>query len=248
MRILAIGNSFSQDASAYLHQAAKAQGIELEICNLYIGGCPLERHCLNLESGEMEYDVQVNGESTGRMASIMEMLREGPWDAVVTQQASHYSGWMESYEPFTGILADTLRREVPGARLFLHETWAYEHASGHRFFLRYNRSQQEMYGRLRECYYTMADKYGFTLIPSGDLIQQARQLPAFDTRSGGQTLCIEDGFHMNLYGRYLLACSWIKTICGASVKNNPFVPEPGRGVEKVDEALLQLVRDVVEAG
>ncbi len=245
MKILAIGNSFSQDATTYLHQIALSQGVELDVYNLYIGGCPLEKHCLNLETGEAAYEVQHNGVPTGQMTSIMEMLHWGQWDVIITQQASHDSGWIESYEPFLGILADTFRREVPGARLLLHETWAYEHTSTHSGFLRYNRSQQEMYDRLRHCYYTMADKYGFDIIPCGDLIQQARALPAFDTRHGGQTLC-RDGFHMNLYGRCLLALTWLKVLTGANVQSNPFVPEAACGVEEVDEGLMQMVRDVVQ--
>ena len=244
MKILAIGNSFSQDATTYLHQIALAQGIELDVYNLYIGGCPLEKHCLNLETGEAAYDLQHNGESTGQMVNIIDTLRQGGWDVIITQQASHDSGWMDTYEPFLGILADAFRREAPGARLFLHETWAYEHTSTHTGFLRYRRSQQEMYDRLRTCYYTMAEKYGFDLIPCGDLIQKARALPAFDTRRGGQTLC-RDGFHMNLYGRCLLALVWLKVLTSASVQNNPFLPEPACGVDEVDEGLMQLVRDIV---
>ena len=247
MKILAIGNSFSQDATAYLHQTAQAQGIELDVYNLYIGGCPLEKHCLNLETGEAAYDWQHNGESTGQMISLQDALHFQSWDAVITQQASHDSGWVESYEPFLGILTKYLRREVPGARLLLHETWAYEHTSAHRFFLRYNRSQEEMYGRVRDCYHSMAQKYGMELIPGGDLIQAVRALPAFHTPTGGQTLCMDDGFHMNLYGRYLLALCWIRTLCSAEVGGNPYVPEPGRGVENVDESLIALLRQAAQA-
>lgn len=43
MNILAIGNSFSQDATRYLHQIAAADGVPLHVANLYIGGCSLER-------------------------------------------------------------------------------------------------------------------------------------------------------------------------------------------------------------
>lgn len=245
MKILAIANSFSQDACTYLHQTALAQGVELEVYNLYIGGCSLERHCQNLESGEAAYEEQVNGVPTGRMVSIMEALHYADWDAIITQQASQDSGWMDAYEPFLGMLVETFRREVPGARLLLQETWAYEHTSNHPGFLRYRRSQQEMYEKLHRCYTAMAEKYGLEVIPCGTLIQTARALPAFDTLSGGQTLC-RDGFHMNLYGRCLLACAWLKTLCGVSVKDNPFVPEAACGVEEVDEALLQLVRRIAD--
>lgn len=245
MKILAIGNSFSQDATTYLHQTALAQGVEMEVYNLYIGGCPLEKHALNLETNEPEYEAQLNGVPTGRMVSIREALRYCQWDAVITQQSSPNSGWIETYEPFLGLLLEAIRRECPGVRILLQETWAYEHTSTHTAFLRYHRSQKEMYERLRCCYLSMAYKHGMELIPSGDLIQKARALPAFDTLNGGQTLC-RDGFHMNLYGRYLLACAWLKTLCGVSVKDNGFCPEPACGVETVDEALLRLVRSVAE--
>ena len=48
MRILAIGNSFSQDAFKYLHKVAEAAGKEVTTVNLYIGGCTLERHWNNV--------------------------------------------------------------------------------------------------------------------------------------------------------------------------------------------------------
>ena len=38
MKILAIGNSFSNDATAYLYGMADAAGLEAKIVNLYIGG------------------------------------------------------------------------------------------------------------------------------------------------------------------------------------------------------------------
>ena len=45
LKVLAIGNSFSQDAvEQYLYELAAAQGDSLIIGNAYIGGCPIERH------------------------------------------------------------------------------------------------------------------------------------------------------------------------------------------------------------
>ena len=42
VRVLAIGNSFSQDAvEQYLHELGEAEGYELVIGNLFIGGCSL---------------------------------------------------------------------------------------------------------------------------------------------------------------------------------------------------------------
>ena len=47
MNILAIGNSFSQDATRYLKQIGDSSLTDLYVVNLYIGGCPLERHADN---------------------------------------------------------------------------------------------------------------------------------------------------------------------------------------------------------
>lgn len=44
VKILAVGNSFSEDATFYLPQIAEAGGKSLILGRLYIGGCSLERH------------------------------------------------------------------------------------------------------------------------------------------------------------------------------------------------------------
>ena len=84
MKLLAVGNSFSQDACTFLHQTAQAQGLELEVTNLYIGGCPLETHYQNLLSGNADYQCQQNGHFDGRMISLPEALAMEPWDVIVT--------------------------------------------------------------------------------------------------------------------------------------------------------------------
>ena len=50
LQVLAIGNSFSGDATRYLHGIAEADGVGLEVTNLFIGGCSLERHCRNMRT------------------------------------------------------------------------------------------------------------------------------------------------------------------------------------------------------
>jgi beta-glucosidase len=56
VRVLAIGNSFSQDAvEQYLHELAEADGYQLIIGNLYIGGCSLERHYNNMVNNTADY-------------------------------------------------------------------------------------------------------------------------------------------------------------------------------------------------
>ena len=66
MRSLSIGNSFSQDACAYLHKAAASAQTDWECVNLYIGGCSLEYHAENLRENRQNYALEINGEDTGR--------------------------------------------------------------------------------------------------------------------------------------------------------------------------------------
>ena len=71
MRILAIGNSFSQDATRYLHQIARADGQKLSVVSLYYGGCTLDRHYRYMLSEENAYELVYNGHSTGFFVSTL---------------------------------------------------------------------------------------------------------------------------------------------------------------------------------
>ena len=56
IRILAIGNSFSEDAvDQYFHEICAAAGKRVVVGDLYIPGCPLERHHLNAQTDSAAY-------------------------------------------------------------------------------------------------------------------------------------------------------------------------------------------------
>ena len=223
-KILAIGNSFSEDATYYLHQILEHSGIENQVVNLYIGGCSLERHWQNIENDRRDYLFEINGQKTDRYVTVSEVIKETKWDVVVTQQASHDSGWSDTYEPFLGLMVDYLHEKAGDALIYLHETWAYAKDSDHDHFMRYHRNQKEMYDRLKANYSQMALKYRLPLIPSGDLIQNLRETTYFSEENGDLAIC-RDGYHMNyLYGRFALACMWARTICKVDLKKNGYVP------------------------
>lgn len=248
MRILAIGNSFSQDATYYLHSILEAEGIENQVVNLYIGGCSLERHWKNVREDNAEYVYELNGSSTKRMVSIREALEEERWDYVITQQASHDSGWFDTYEPFLSGMIGYMREKAPDAEVLLHKTWAYEKDSNHDAFPRYRCDQKEMYERLSFAYGEAAKKEGVRLIPGGDVIQRLRQISPFVYEAGGISLC-RDGFHMHfLYGRYALAAAWYDTLTGKNIRDNGFIPSsPLCEGETADSEALAVIREQVDA-
>ena len=129
MNVLAIGNSFSSDATRYLHQIARKGEEPVDVANLYIGGCPLERHFRNMLSDNYDYTLVYNGMSTGFHVSIKEALLNRSWDVVTVQQASTYSPKVDSYYPYINALVDYVRQCVPNAKIVVHQTWAYEQDS-----------------------------------------------------------------------------------------------------------------------
>jgi len=245
MKILSIANSFGQDAQRWLRPLATGAGEDITCVNLYIGGCSLERHWNNMKADAAEYSYELNGTATGRMVSIREALEEGGWDVITLQQASHFSGQYETYQPYLNELAAYVRSMAPGAKLVIHQTWAYELDSAHPGFANYGNDQQAMFAALEDAYAKAAAAIDAGIIPAGKLIQTLRALPAFDYKNGGQSLC-RDGFHMHLlYGRYAVSCAFIKVLTGASLVNADFIPAE-ENQPAADLALLAIIRETAD--
>lgn len=244
MKLLAIGNSFSQDATAYLYSIAEAAGKDIKVVNLYIGGCSLETHWKNIMNDAALYDYELNGLNTGRKISIKEALMEEEWDYVTLQQVSGDSGILESFYPYILNVSDYVKELAPAAEQLLHQTWAYEIDSSHSDFIKYDKDQNKMYKAIKEAYQTLAGRLSFRVIPSGNVIQELRTNPVFDYGNGGISLC-RDGFHMHLiYGRYALGATWFEFIFQDSILENNYLPTALEGQE-VDIIKINLIKEIV---
>ncbi len=244
IKILAIGNSFSQDATAYLHSIAEAAGTTIKVVNLYIGGCSLKTHWENITCDAYLYDYELNGQTTDRKTSIKEALLEEAWDYVTLQQVSGDSGLLDTFYPYIQRVLEYVKQFYPDTTLLLHQTWAYELDSDHPSFINYNRDQHQMHKAIRDTYQNIASNLGLGVIPSGEVIQELRSIPAFDYSKNGSSLC-RDGFHMHLiYGRYALAATWYEFILKQSILENHYLPPAMEG-EEVDLVKIQLIKDTV---
>ncbi len=244
MKVLSIGNSFSQDGQRWLHQCAASVGVDLTCVNLNIGGCSLSTHWKNAQSGEEAYGYEVNGRHE-RMAALVETLCEGGWDVITLQQVSGESGRPQSYLPELPLLAEVVRRECPDAALYIHQTWGYEYGSDHPDMVSYNCDDEEMFRRVRDCYAMAAKLVDAKLIPAGETVFRVRRLPRFDVRQGGESLH-RDGFHLSLvYGRYAAALTWLATLCGVDPETVTFIPEEN-GVT-ADPTVLAEIQKTVKA-
>jgi hypothetical protein len=216
MNILAIGNSFSEDATRYLHDIARADGEELQVTNLYIGGCSLESHYNNMVSDEQVYDLQINGHSTGLYVSIREALTSREWDVITLQQVSHKSFDIESYLPYVQDLADYVRGYCPYAKLYLHQTWAYEDGSARLTDIaKYNRADKMLEDIVK------ANLEIAKIIKADAIIRSGEMLGAL--LQGGISEVHRDTFHASLgLGRYALGLLWYRTITQKKVFGNRF--------------------------
>ena len=215
MNILSIGNSFSRDAQRYLHQIAKADGVNIQCFNLYIGGCPLSKHYQKLFSEEQAYILEMNGYSTGFLVSLKEALLSREWDIITVQQASGQSYNYDTYQPYLDTLVEWVRRFSPKAKIVVHQTWAYEQGSKLLEGLNYS-DYKQMLADVISAYQKAAQRIDAAfIIPSGEVFGALLE--------NGIEKVHRDTFHAKLgVGRYALGLIWYTMLTGNDVVENTF--------------------------
>ena len=235
MNILCIGNSFSEDATRYLHQISDG---ELYVRNLYIGGCSLERHWNNIVSGASEYEWQKNGRML-KMTSINEAITKKKWDFVTVQQLSQDSGMIDTYEPYLTNILNFIKENCPNAKIAFHRTWAYDDNSTHGGFVNYGNSRKKMIEEIIKVTGFYAKKHSLEVIPNGEAIEMARDLAEFQ----GERNINRDGYHLSLdYGRYLAGL----VMYGFFTKCDPtkVTYEPEKTDPEINKKLKQIAKNL----
>ena len=240
MNVLAIGNSFSQDATRYLHKIARRAGVKLTVVNLYIGGCTLERHFRNMHTEEREYELEINGERSGFKVSLKEALLNRAWDVVTFQQGSPKSTNYDTYQPYLGELSAYARRLCPGAKQVIHQTWAYEANSERLTVLMGYAEPGQMTADIVAAYAKAASAINAdAVIPSGELMAKMS--------ANGMEKVHRDTFHASLgAGRYALALLWYGVLTGKDVSADGFDDFDVDVTEAEREIVLRSVREILE--
>ena len=223
LRLLSIGNSFSQDAQEWIYNIAKAAGYEdIIIANLYWGGCSLWQHADNAKKdfgGDgQHYEYQMHRspqEVVTRDKSIKGALEDQEWDYVTLQQVSQDAGMENTFtNGDLDYLIEYVHKYAPQAKVGWHMTWAYQQDSTHGGFANYNRDQMTMYNAIVHCTRDIAAPKLDFVFPAGTAIQNLR------TSFIGDTLT-RDGYHMSYnLGRYVVGLTWIYKLC--EMMGNPY--------------------------
>lgn len=239
MKVLAIGNSFSEDGTRYLYQIAKADNYDMKVVNLSIGGCPLRLHFANTVENNRNYGMQLNGMVSGFKVSIREALLSDEWDVATIQQVSHASINYDTFQPYLNYMADYIRMHAPKAKLYLQQTWAYEEGSKRLCEeLKYEKAE-DMLQDVRVSYHKAAeDIRADGIIPSGEVM--------LEMVKRGIEKVHRDPIHAKLgIGRYALGLTWYATLTGNDVMNNPFTELVEAASEEDMQIARECVRDIV---
>ncbi len=230
LKILAIGNSFSQNAvEQNLWELFEAAGIKAVIGNLYISGCSLETHYNNMRNNSPSYSYRKitdgsENKTKQDKTTMQQGIQDENWDYICLQQTSGLSGIYSTYTQYLPGLIDYVIQEStnPAMKIAFHQTWAYSEDSGHKDFPRYDSDQTTMYNAILDAAGQTMEDYGNIeiLIPSGTAIQNGRQSWLGDTFNS-------DGYHLNTsYGCYTAACTWFETFAGGETAvGNTYIPD-----------------------
>lgn len=238
VRILAIGNSFSEDAvESYLSDICRSEGYNVVIGNLYIAGCSIDTHCNNMRDNTPAYRFRLI-DTGGKIREqknvrLRDALRSQRWDYITFQQASQYSGLYDSYnrlpELLSAVRAATGSRPVFG----FHMTWAYAADTRHAGFANYGSNQLRMYHDIvSTCRRVMDDNPQLKfVIPCGTAVQNARTAIL-----AGDDLT-RDGYHLDTgIGRYVASCTWFAAIFRRIISDNVYVP---RGISHINAVVAR---------
>ncbi len=225
LKILAVGNSFSEDAMTYLGEIFFDYGMkEVVLGYLYIGGASLKLHHQNMLSESHDYDYWKNEKNQWKHLhdqSFSYGIFDEPWDIIAFQQASGLSGIESSYEPYLSNLVNHIKETKDSPTVFMwHSTWAYAHDSTKSAFKDYKFSQLLMHNQIKKTVKKIIDNHKEfeKIIPVGDAIQNIRLTEIGDNLT-------RDGFHLNVLGRYIAALTWFAKITGLPIQDIEYRPK-----------------------
>ena len=246
LKVLAIGNSFSNNTTEYLYDIAMAEGMtDVVIGRIYFGACSVQRHASNARNNTAEYTYYKNnsGEWTQtENATMLQGLQDEDWDIITLQQSSGSSGLPGTYD---GCLQELINyvnenKTNPDAKLVWHMTWAYQADSDHKDFSYYANDQQKMYEYIgMTVQQVVLPTSAFSaVIPAGTAIQNAR------TSYFGDNLT-EDGYHLNILGMAVASYTWYAMLTGKPLETINLTDFGG--VLKLSDSNKEVIIDAVNA-
>ena len=234
LKILSIGNSFSMDTMAHCADIALALGVEkVKMANLYIGGCPIEKHYANFVGDIADYNYYVNQGSGWVITpggSIRQAAAEEKWDWISIQHGSsggHRYTRPECYDKLVPLTEGVKALSWEGAKIAFNMTWVGEPDCGKGGMGDFGGDAAGLYAAItaltRETLLPLPQLQ--CVSPTGTAIQ--------NLRTAVDVPLTRDGYHLSYgLGRYTAGLTFLKALTGMDISGIDWAPEGVTGPQR----------------
>ena len=224
LRILFVGNSFSDDTMQYVPEIAQSYGYdEISLGRLFVGACSVNMHLNHLEHGLSPYVFSVDRGCGWRdipSYSIQDALAYDDWDIIATMGGT--GDGSRATEPDSYANLPLLVRRIKeivgeGKRYVFNMTWVGESTHKHPQIVAFDGNVGLMYEliaqNMREVVAPMPEID--VISPTGTAIQNAR------TAIEGKLT--RDGYHLDRsLGRYIAGLTFFCAVTGCDPRDVGF--------------------------
>ena len=247
LKILALGNSFTDDSTWHLWNICNDAGVEeLIVANLYVGNCNLNQHWeyISKDQNPYIYRKTVSGTRVDtENYRVIDALKDEDWDFIVLHQTSGSAGQAYTFNNLDRIIDFiNTNKTNPEAKIIWHMPWAYQSNSNHPEFIKYDNDQAKMYETIvrRVDEIILPKDTVSAVIPSGTAIQNLRTSYVGDNVT-------RDGYHLDYgFGRYTAGLTWYAVLTGGDVDVPEWIPEKYPEVDIYLPAIREAVKGAME--
>lgn len=206
LRILAIGNSYTEDGMHYLHHITDSVGIDKKRLGVYYAvtqGASLEQWLRTYESNDTVHLIMSAGQYKMNSKAPLRELFHQDWDIITFQQYSLYAGEFKTYNPYLHYLRNYAMKECTNPNVCIAWNMVWSYAKGYKHY------DPAKYAHIVNATRKMSEIYGIDcIIPSGTAIENARNTSLQD----GHDLT-RDGTHLSFaIGSYITGCTWYESL------------------------------------
>lgn len=246
LKILTIGNSFSEDTMEFVASIAQNLGVkQIKLGNLYVGGCSTKQHysfATTQNPAYIYYDNDGNGWNKTEGVASTDALTFEDWDFVTLQSGTgdgsrHTS--VESYHKLVPMLELIKSRVSPTTKIGYNLTWVGEPSGTHHEMVSYGGDQILLFSKILEMVKTVVAPLEIVdfIIPTGTAIQNARAVM--------DEVITRDTYHLSYdKGRFIAGLTFFTKITGIPIDDITWAPD-GVDAEFVKLA-IKVVNDAIK--